>query len=95
MTESEYQATIRAARVFGRIQVHQQFRALARELGLPDECSARPATPVLPRQPRWYAGLAPWQIRLMQMDPAIRRARLAVLQPGQFARGGLLTSSVA
>lgn len=52
MTESEYQATISAERTFGRIQVHQRFRALARELGLPDDCSL--PIYVRPWLPRWY-----------------------------------------
>lgn len=52
MTETEYEAMIQAERAFGRIQVHQQFRALARDLGLPKDCSL-PAS-VRQRLPRWY-----------------------------------------
>lgn len=52
MTESEYQATISVERAFGRIQVHQNFRALARDLGLPADCSLPIA--VRSRLPRWY-----------------------------------------
>jgi hypothetical protein len=52
MTETEYEAVVEAERAFGRIQVHQQFRALARDLGLPKDCSL-PAN-ARQRFPRWY-----------------------------------------
>lgn len=52
MTPSEYEALVTVEATFGRIQVHSKFRALARELGLPDDCSLPPA--VHRRLPRWY-----------------------------------------
>lgn len=52
MTEAEYEAAVAAEHMFGRIQVHQQFRKLATTLGLPPDCSM-PAV-VRDRLPRWY-----------------------------------------
>jgi hypothetical protein len=95
MTESEYQATISAERTFGRIQVHQKFRALARELGLPNDCSL--PTEVSRRLPRWYVDpkatieAAYWRDR-----SAVRVSEyvaVGILRPGPFAKGGLVTGN--
>lgn len=52
MNESEYRAAVAAEREFGKIQVHQQFRGLAVEMGLPPECTLATAKPI-PYRPRW------------------------------------------
>lgn len=77
MTESEFQATVSAERTFGRIQVHQQFRALARELGLPADCSL-PAD-VRPRLPRWYVDPAAFRKERRQADARAMNVRLRYL----------------
>lgn len=88
MTESEYQATIRAERMFGQIQVHQKFRALARELGLPGECSL--PTEVSRRLPRWYAdpqGFAQESnLRALRTFQAEARIGLAIMPPASNIR---------
>lgn len=52
MTEIEYREAIYAHRTMGRIEIHQQFRALAIELGLPPDCSEIPRQQKR-RLPRW------------------------------------------
>jgi hypothetical protein len=75
MTQDEYEATISAERTFGRIQVHQQFRALARELGLPADCSL-PAE-VNRRLPRWYVD--PEAVRKERWEADKREMRIHYL----------------
>jgi hypothetical protein len=52
MTEDKYQAVIIAERAFGKIQVRQHSRKLARDLGLPADCM-EPPTRRSPGRPRW------------------------------------------
>lgn len=72
MTEDEYQAAIETNRTFGQIQVHQQFRKLATDLGLPRDCSMVPS--IRRRLPRWY--VEPEAFRAERQEAETREARI-------------------
>lgn len=78
MTEGEYYAAVRAEREFGKIQIHQQFRKLALELGLPPECS-RPEPEPLPWRPRWH----------VHQDHQQRREIAAQMRMEAYARSSI------